>query len=442
MEFTRLYSDLDGIPYAVERRKRGIMHKSGITLENVKYTNKAAILKLIQKQGAMSRKDIAAEIGLTPAAVTTLCNTLIEDGIIVEKGELQEEKRAGRRKVLVDINYDYKCIVAVSIESAVTHLTITNIKGDVLAGKKIQTEADIEPEKFLEKISRESKLLLWETGKTSSELLGMGICIPGIVDRGRGISIRAYGIWNREIPVARIMERLMQCPVIVENNVKAFAEGELLYGAGKKGDDLLFIKWGPGVGSAIVIGDQLYEGHHHNAAEIGHYIIEPDGLPCRCGRRGCLETRVSAAALVERIQTIYSAEETPQLYQLTEGDKERITPELFIQWAEEEEGYFSQMDDRVFEILKAASDRLARAVVNAMTILAPDRTILFGPMLENDRISRVFLEDCHRYDEKYTEGYIRKSKLSKKIFYIGAAALAARTCFFETGGIKDLFRPE
>lgn len=411
------------------------MRKSGITLENVKYRNKAAILALLQKQGAMSRKDIAAQIGLTPAAVTMLCNTMIEDNIIVEKGELQEEKRAGRRKVLVDINYDCQCIVAVSIETEFTWLTITNLKGTMLAAKKIATETGKTPEEFLKTIAGESKILLWEAGKNASELLGMGVCIPGIVNRGQGISIRAYGIWNEAVPVGRIMEESMKCPVIVENNVKAFAEGELLYGAGKKGDDLLFIKWGPGVGSAIVIADELYEGHHHNAAEIGHYIIEPGGIPCRCGRRGCLETRISVSAIVERIQNVYSKESTPLLYQYTEGQKERVTEELFMEWVEKSD-YTGEIDESVYKIFQAAGDRLARVVVNAMTILAPDHTILFGPMLENDVICRIFMECCRRYDERYTDGYIQKSKLSKKISYIGAAALVARTCFFETGDVE------
>ena len=68
--------------------------------------------------------------------------------------------------------------------------------------------------------------------------------------------------------------------------MNAFAMAELLYGMGREYDNLLIIKWGPGVGSAIVIDDQLYEGRHGKAAELGHYIVERDGRLCGCGRQG------------------------------------------------------------------------------------------------------------------------------------------------------------
>ena len=75
----------------------------------------------------MSRKDIANQIGLTPAAVTMLCNDMMEAHMILEKGEMKEQKRAGRKKVLVDINYDFKYIVSVNIEAVDTSITVTNI---------------------------------------------------------------------------------------------------------------------------------------------------------------------------------------------------------------------------------------------------------------------------------------------------------------------------
>lgn len=409
------------------------MGKPGISLDSVKNNNKSEILKMLQKNGAMSRKDIAAQMGLTPAAVTMLCNAMMEDHMIVEKGEVQEEKRAGRKKVLVDINYDYKYIVSVNIEAQDTWITVTNIRGNVQSETKIHTATDKAPEVFLEELSKEIKILLWEKEFQLSDLLGIGVCIPGIVDRENGISIHAYGIWNEKVPVAQILEKHIQCPVIVENNVKAFAEGEMLYGVGKHGDNILFIKWGPGVGSAIVIGNELYEGFQHNAAEIGHYIIEPDGLPCRCGRHGCLETRVSMFALTDRIKEVYSKENTPILYAETAGDKEKITRELLTGWVENEEsGYITNMDQAVADIMIGAIERIARVAVNVLTILAPDCTIVFGSMLENSKIYRTFMEYCKKYDENYTDEYICRSRLSNRINYIGGTALIARTYFFDS----------
>lgn len=406
--------------------------QTGINLENVKVRNKSAVLKLLNRNGAMSRKDIAKEVGLTPAAVTLLCTEMMEDGILLEKGEVQEERRAGRKKILVDIAYSCKYVIAVSIETKKTYITICNLKGQISTGRIIRTDASAAPRDFLKLIDKECKALLWESEKRHEDIIGMGICIPGIVDRKRGVSIHAYGIWNEEVDVKGIMEEYIQCPVIVENNVNAFAEGELLYGIGKMGENLLFVKWGPGVGSAIVIQNRLYEGKNYKEAEIGHYIIEPNGKKCRCGRQGCLETRVSTKEIVESIRSIYSKEETPKLYERTNGSIELITEESFTEWVENKgKETLDLSDEAVVKILHSSIERLARAIVNVLTILAPDHTILFGFMLENEEIRKIFIHYCKKYDPDYNENYIQKSKLSQKIYYIGATAIVTSELFFE-----------
>ena len=91
------------------------MAKTGTNLVNLRANNKLTILRLLNANGAMSRKDIAILLKLTPAAVTILCNEIIKDGMIVEKGEVEEEKRAGRKKMLIDINHQYKYIIGINI---------------------------------------------------------------------------------------------------------------------------------------------------------------------------------------------------------------------------------------------------------------------------------------------------------------------------------------
>ena len=198
------------------------MVKTGISLDSVKNNNKSQILKILQKNGAMSRKDIANQIGLTPAAVTMLCNDMMEAHMILEKGEMKEQKRAGRKKVLVDINYDFKYIVSVNIEAVDTSITVTNIRGNVLVEAKVHTRTDIEPQLFLEELAKEIKLQLWEKELKLSDILGIGICVPGIVDRNNGISIHAYGIWDNQVKIREILEKQIQCPVILENNVTLY----------------------------------------------------------------------------------------------------------------------------------------------------------------------------------------------------------------------------
>ena len=406
------------------------MKKTGINLENVKQRNKASILRLLNKNGPMSRKDIAAEVGLTPASVTLLTNEMIETGYLREVGEVQEEKRAGRRKILVSIVYDWKCVLAINIEKRKTVVSLCTLDGTPLTAMTLKTETDVAPEVYLSTVAQEARNLLFDAGKGPGELLGAGVCLPGIANRMTGVSKAAYGVWDEPVPVAQLLSDALHCPVVLENNIRAFAEGELLYGLGRTCDDLFLLRWGPGVGSAIVIDKKIHDGLQHRAGEIGHCNIEPNGLPCRCGRTGCLETRVSTEALVEEVRGLFSKEQTPILFEQFEGDKDRLIEDALtgllrgVSSAEE-------LDPPVAEAVAHAVKMLARTFGNVATILAPEHVALFGSMFEGTFVREAFREACTSFDPSYDAPYIRLAETYDKLNYLGPAAVAIRTLFLE-----------
>ncbi|MDD6073337.1 MAG: ROK family protein [Clostridium sp.] len=394
-------------------------------------SNRSAILKLLNDCGAMSRKDIAMKLGLTPATVTLICTDLLSSGILCEKGELEEAKRAGRRKVLIDINYQYRYVLTVSIEAEITFIAICDLKAHCLAIRRVKTEGAQDPERFLKTVADESKDLMWEQGISRDMVLGIGVSVPGPVNRRGGISQHAYRIWNTAVSVGEIIKRHLDLPVIVENNVKAFAEGELIYGTGKEQENLLFIKWGPGVGSAIIIQNRIYDSQNSKTAEIGHFIVEKDGELCRCGRRGCLETKVATHAIARQVRAACTKETMPQLYQLVGGDISRIEAHNASQWIGlEDEGLKEVLDDIV--------ERLARVAVNSMTLLAPDKVIIYGGMFEYPRLEERFRYYCSHYEPAYNDSYILKSDLSDRIEYIGPLAVVMNELFLLAGSQEDV----
>ena len=140
------------------------MGYTGINLENVKMSNRSAILKLLNDCGAMSRKDIAIKLGLTPATVTLICTNLLDSGSLCEKGEVEEAKRAGRRKVLIDINYQYRYVLTISIEAEDTCIAISDLKAHCLGVRSLKTDGTLDPKRFFKMITDESKDLMWEQG--------------------------------------------------------------------------------------------------------------------------------------------------------------------------------------------------------------------------------------------------------------------------------------
>lgn len=406
------------------------MGYTGINLENVKVSNRSAILKLLNDQGAMSRKDIALALGLTPATVTLICTELLAGGILYEVGEADEKKRAGRKKVLIDIHYQCRYVLAIAIEAAETTVSVSDLKGNLCAVRKLKTDGSRAPEEFLKGVADESKALMWESGIEKDRILGVGVSIPGLVRRKTGCSVHAYRIWKEPVEVGAILGKHFPYPVIVENNVKAFAEGELIYGRGRERENLLFIKWGPGVGSAIIIRNQIYDSENSKSAEIGHYIVEKNGKQCRCGRRGCLETLVSTHAVAERVRDACCAERMPELYAMVGGDISRIEAKNISWWIE-------AGDEELERIIGDILEQMARTVVNTITLLAPDMVIFYGYMFELPRFEERFLQMCRQYDPSYNDEYIQKTRLGDRIDYIGPLAVVMNERFLRAGSVDE-----
>ena len=399
-------------------------HKfEGINQENVKQSNRSAILKLLCSEGAMSRKDIAQIIGLTPAAVTLICSELMEEGVLVEKGEAEQEKRAGRRKILVDINYGFKKVLCIRIEVGETYLTLTDLAGNKLSEKSILTDRAARPEDFLENVATSSKNMMWEAGVAKEDILAGGVSVTGIVDRKKGISKNSFQIWDEPVDVKSILEEKLGVDIVVENNVKACAYSELIYGDSRSKNNLMFVKWGPGVGSAITIDHHVYQGRDFRGAEIGHYIVEKNGIPCRCGKRGCLETVISSHAFVDEIKRNLNPKDMSKLIQWLEDDSHELNANSIVE-------VIGLGDEGVRRIMDEKIDRLARTVENIISVLNPDNIIVYGTVFEVPGIFERFIQCCQAYDPELPEGYIKLSGLGNRITYIGPLAVAMDEYFF------------
>ena len=171
--------------------------KKGINMGGIKQKNRISILNILRGQGAMPRKDIAKQIQLTPASVTIIVNKMIEEGVMREMGELEEsDKRAGRKKILIDINYDIKYVIGVSIESEICSIGVANIKGTVINSTSIYINKELQPEEILQGIADQCITLLWKENILKENVLGVGVGIIGPVDAKEGVSKHAYGLWN------------------------------------------------------------------------------------------------------------------------------------------------------------------------------------------------------------------------------------------------------
>lgn len=397
----------------------------------IKQENRASILNVLKTNGMISRKDIASIVRLTPAAVTILVNEMIEDGIIKEAGELEEDdKRAGRKKIMIDINYNYKYVLGISIDAEYINIGITNLNGDTITEANWPANMDdkMKPEEFLDIIANKCVNLFWKESILKENILGVGVGIVGLVDKNTGISKHAYGLWRSSVRVKDILEKALELPVVVDNNVRALAIAEMDYKSEQDISDMLFVKHGPGVGSAMIVGKEIYYGANNKAGEIGHSIGKINGELCRCGKRGCLETVASKRAIVKNAKHIFLQEKTPLLYSKCDGDSEKISMEKIFEVA------FSG-DEELRNVIRRVAVYMALGISNAVSLYDPQKVILYG---EAFKVEEFFYEFKHIIKDmllvENLDEFIEISKLDYKKNYIGGVALAIREFFYKAGG--------
>lgn len=380
-----------------------MIRHTGANMETVRKSNRSAILKFINDNGPVSRKDLAEVIGLTPAAVTQICTDLLGEGILVESGTNAQSQGAGRKKILLDINYDVAYVFAINIEPEYTVIALSNLQGKQIALKKCKTKGEESPGDFLDELAQVCLAMKEEHKAKAKNIAAVGVGITGLVDKTQGVSSKAYGIWEEQVDIRQILSKALGLPVLLENNVNALAVAELIYGTGREHDNLMVIKWGPGVGCAIIIDQQVYEGRHNKAAELGHFIVEPSGAQCSCGRRGCLETKISYQAL-NKIRP-FSQSDLGFAY---EAAKREHREKAF--------------DDAI--------DMFARSIVNSATIMAPNRIVLTGELFQSQVIREQLIQSCGSYDASWGEGRVVYSELWDRENYIGPVAICAKHLLF------------
>jgi predicted NBD/HSP70 family sugar kinase len=255
--------------------------------------NRSAVLRLIGHSGPISRADIARQLGVSPGTVTALTRTLISSGLV---RPMETVPSAGGRPAEL-LGLVGSAAVAVGAKVAADHLAIVraDLDGTVLANETLPFDAvGSNPFTTIAEILEPHVT----AAKAGGLLLGIGLGLPGFEDPyGSGVVQAPFLGW-RHLPIVEHLERALGAPVLVDNDVNTLAVAESLYGVGRGFDHFLTVTIGRGVGMGIVVDGELYRGGRGAAGEFGHVGVDPDGLACTCGKRGCLETVVSEPALL------------------------------------------------------------------------------------------------------------------------------------------------
>ena len=266
-------------------------------VEHVRETNELKLLHIIRDRQPISRADLVKGTGLRAGTVSVIVNRLIKNGAVHESHEAPSS--GGRRATYLQINAEKAYVAGISIGVQQTIYGVGDFNGRIVSQHRLHTRGDAE--KFLvsigELITRQIK-----TGSQRVPLSGIGVSVPGLVDRVNGRLVRSPNLGWRDVPIRSILQNETQIPVYVENDANAPALSELWYGPMElwSAHCMLFVLVVEGIGTGLILDGELYAGSRIGLGGFGHIPMDPKGPVCSCGNTGCLEALASDGATLQR----------------------------------------------------------------------------------------------------------------------------------------------
>lgn len=386
---------------------------------NVRDHNLSEVIQLIHRNGAMSRADLSRVTGLSAPTISALANVLIESGLINEAGEA--ESSGGRRPILM--RFKYQARYAIGIDLGATHITsmVINLGGTPVAVRSVSVDAMHEPQQAINLIRTHLTELLNESKLSSAEVVGAGIAAPAPLE-GEGLKrlspiiLPAWKDIDLQKEIGRDFKDLL---VYVDNDANAGALAEKWWGKGRGFSNMAYIKLGTGVGSGLIINDDIYRGSAGTAGEIGHTSISSDGPLCRCGNHGCMESYVGSPAIIANVSSKLKAQPIQGV------DANNIKIRALAEAA-------LDGDSIAIQIVQEAGNYLGIAIANLLNLLNPGLIVLggdlvaAGPVLLNSVQETALARAISKAGKEVT---ITSSDLGGNVVAIGAATLVFHHAF-------------
>lgn len=293
--------------------------------------------------------------------------------------------------------------------------------GTLLATQKMKVASIVDREGLAWTVASLVQELAKAANIPVSDVASVGVGVPGTVDIRAGSIAYTCNLPLRDVPLRKLFHKYLNIPLYIENDANCAALAEFHVGAGRESKRFVTITLGTGVGAGIIHNGKIYHGANGMAGEVGHMVIEQNGLPCPCGRHGCWEQYASATALKRMTAEALAAYPDSILARvITENDGHVSGQSAFIA-AREGDPVGQMVCDRYV-------DYLACGVVNVVNIFQPD-TLAIGGGVSNEADEQLLLPVQQRVAresipcDKDRRTRIVKAQLGNRAGLIGAALL-------------------
>jgi predicted NBD/HSP70 family sugar kinase len=383
----------------------------------VRQHNLALVLGQVAAGGPLSRARIASATGLTKATVSSLVDDLVHAGLVTElgpeargvvgrPGSALELNRSGYAGLGLEVNVDYLAVCVTDLAGDVRHLR-------TLAGDNRRQS----PRQVLARATRIARTATGAARAAGLEVAGLAVALPGLVEAGPGRLRVAPNLGWVDVPVVDYLARRLEpglLPIAVDNEANLAALGELWFGGHDGLTDFVHVSGEIGVGAGIVVGRELFRGVQGFAGEVGHVTVQPDGPPCRCGARGCLE-QIAGQEAILRAAGLRAEAGTRA------GQPGGSVSEL--------ESRARAGEPRVIEAIEAAGRALGIALAATVNLVAPEAVVLGGlytlldPWLREPFIAEL---RARAIGQRWSPVRVLRSRLGPDAAVRGAAGAVVR----------------
>jgi N-acetylglucosamine repressor len=384
-----------------------------ISKNDMKERNRMSILKTI-RSGVCSRAEISAALGLSKPAVSALVDELIKEGLVYETGRGDSTEAGGKKPILLDFQADVAMIAAVSFNNKHYEIALVDLLGVVKFHLKKRISIYEDYRQTIDLIVQEIRNLIQEAREQGHQqpVMACGIAVRGLVDTKQGIMRYSSALPWKDAPIGAYMRQSLGIPIFLENDARAGTYVEMLNSNGKYRETLVCVSVGIGIGTGVVIGNEVYRGAFDGAVNLAHATINHDGPLCRCGNRGCWEALASITALGEELSRRdgkYAELEFSEIVSLyREGDK--VIADVLLNYT----GYW-----------------LGIGIATILNVFNPEQVIIQGEITQaGQELEKKIIEVVQQRVTAVTRrSKIRFSEHSEKLQVRGAAAIISNHFF-------------
>lgn len=331
------------------------------------------LLYLLYSEQVVTASLLSKSLNLSLPTIRGMLDSLIEAGIVEFKDKANN--KGGRTPLKYQLNKDAFWTVAIEVNHFSSFIVIVNCHNHEITDRE-EVVANIDDAQLVEKLYGYYQKLINNLNIDDNRVIGIGISLPGLVDASEGINYTIKD--SAQQKVALLFSKKFQLPVVVENDARMMALGELLFGKAAGYKNALVINWSWGIGLGIINEGDVYAGSVGFAGEFSHIRMIDGGQMCECGKTGCLQTIASLRFLIQKAKEAVWEDGVSLLTREFKNHPDKIKPSDIVDAA-------NRGDEVALLLLRKVSENLAWGLSILIQLYNPELILIKGPLASADQ---------------------------------------------------------